>query len=147
MLLIATLAIRPCLIATIRVSSKFGVLGERFYIQRKCLQILKTLKKENNAVREFLRYEERGINATCFTFRIQCLLMCISLATIYCINPGSLYFAQPLFQVWSCVWHKSRFLELSIGKTLAWALECRLVPQIIGNVPRFKLQSHICFNI
>jgi len=59
-----------CLIATIRVSSKFGVLGERFYIQRKCLQILKTLKKENNAVREFLRYEERGINATCFTFRI-----------------------------------------------------------------------------
>jgi hypothetical protein len=67
---IAGSAVPPCLIATIKVSSKFGVLGERFYIQRICLQILKTLKKENNAVREFLRCEDRGINAICFRFRI-----------------------------------------------------------------------------
>jgi hypothetical protein len=67
---IAGSVIPPCLIATIRVSSKFGVLGERFHIQRIYLQILKTLKKENNVVREFLRYEEGGINATCFSFRI-----------------------------------------------------------------------------
>jgi hypothetical protein len=60
----------PCLIATIRVSSKFGALGERFYNKRIWLQILKTLKEENNAFRELLWCEERGINATCFRFRI-----------------------------------------------------------------------------
>jgi hypothetical protein len=63
-------AVPPCLIATIRVSLKFGALEERFYIQRIWLQILKTLKEENNIVREFLRCEEIGINATCFSFRI-----------------------------------------------------------------------------
>jgi hypothetical protein len=67
---IAKLAIPPFLIGTIRVSSKFGALGERFHIQRIRLQILKTLEEENNIVREFLRYEERDISATCFSFRI-----------------------------------------------------------------------------
>jgi hypothetical protein len=47
-----------------------GVLGERFHIKRIYLQILKTLKEENNVVREFLWYEERGINTPCFRFRI-----------------------------------------------------------------------------
>ncbi len=37
----------------------------------------------------------RCINATCFSF-ILCLLICISGVTLYCINPGSLYFPQPL---------------------------------------------------
>ena len=32
--LIAAMAIPPCLIATIRVSSKFGALGERSYDER-----------------------------------------------------------------------------------------------------------------
>jgi hypothetical protein len=68
-LLIAASAVPPYLIATIRVSSKFGALGERFYIQRIWLQILKTLKEENNAVQEFLWCEER-MNATCFSFGI-----------------------------------------------------------------------------
>ena len=68
--LIAASAVPPCLIATIKVSSKFGALGERFHIERIWLQILKTLKEENNAVRELLRCEERDINATCFSFRI-----------------------------------------------------------------------------
>lgn len=63
---IAALAVPPCLIATIRVYSKFGVLGERSYDERIWLQILKTLKGENNEVRELLRCEERGINATMF---------------------------------------------------------------------------------
>jgi hypothetical protein len=68
--LIAASAVPPCLIVTIRVSSKFGELGERFYNKRIWLQILKTLKEENNIVRELLRCEERGINARCFSFRI-----------------------------------------------------------------------------
>ena len=50
--LIAALAVPPCLIATIGVSSKFGVLGERSYDERIWLQILKTLKGENNEVQE-----------------------------------------------------------------------------------------------
>ena len=68
--LIAASAVSPCLIATIKVSSKFGALGGRFYQGRIWLQVLKTLKEENNAVRELLRCEERGINATYFSFRI-----------------------------------------------------------------------------
>lgn len=44
--LIAASADLPCLIATIKVSSNFGALGERFYIKRIWLQILKTLKEE-----------------------------------------------------------------------------------------------------
>jgi hypothetical protein len=47
-LLIAALAVLPCLIATIKVSSKFGALGERFHKERIWLQVLKTLKEENN---------------------------------------------------------------------------------------------------
>jgi hypothetical protein len=66
---IANSAVPLYLSAAIRVSSKFGALGERLYIQRIWLQILKTLKEENNAVREFLRCEERGIYATCFSLR------------------------------------------------------------------------------
>ena len=45
-LLIAALAVPPYLIVTIRVSSKFGALRERFHIKRIWLQILKTLKEE-----------------------------------------------------------------------------------------------------
>jgi hypothetical protein len=65
----AAWAVPPCLIASIRVSSKFGALGERFRIQIIWLPVLKTLNEENNAVREFLRCEERGINATYFSSR------------------------------------------------------------------------------
>jgi hypothetical protein len=57
--LIAALAVPPCLIATIKVSSKFGALGERFHEERIWLQVLKTLREENNAVRE-LRRVRRG---------------------------------------------------------------------------------------
>ena len=44
--LIAVLAVPLCLIMTIRVSSKFGALRERYYIRRIWLQFLKTLKGE-----------------------------------------------------------------------------------------------------
>jgi hypothetical protein len=47
MLLIAALAVPPCLIATVRVSSKFGALRERLYEERVWLQVLKTLREEN----------------------------------------------------------------------------------------------------
>jgi hypothetical protein len=56
---IAALAVTPCLIATIRVFLKFGALGERPYDERTWLQILKKLREEKNAVREFRRCEER----------------------------------------------------------------------------------------
>jgi hypothetical protein len=45
---------------TIKVCLKFGALGGRFYNERIWLQILKTLKEENNKVRELLRCEESG---------------------------------------------------------------------------------------
>jgi hypothetical protein len=44
--LIAVSAVPPCLITTIRVSSKFGALRKRFHIRRIWLQFLKTLKGE-----------------------------------------------------------------------------------------------------
>ena len=44
---IAAPAVPPCLIATVRVSSNFGALRERFYGERIWLQILKTLREEN----------------------------------------------------------------------------------------------------
>jgi hypothetical protein len=66
---IAASAVPPCLIATIRVSSKFGAPGERLHIKRIWLQIWETLKEENNIVREFLRCEERGINAPGLSFK------------------------------------------------------------------------------
>ena len=57
---IAVSAVPLCLIATIGVFSKFGALRERFHIRRIWLQMLKTLKEENDAAREFLRCGERG---------------------------------------------------------------------------------------
>jgi hypothetical protein len=46
MLLIAASAVPPCLIATIKVFSKFGALRERFYNELIWLQILKMLRKK-----------------------------------------------------------------------------------------------------
>jgi hypothetical protein len=45
---IANSGIPPCLIVTIRVSSKFGALKERFYNKRIYLQVLKTSKPEKS---------------------------------------------------------------------------------------------------
>jgi hypothetical protein len=50
---------------------------------------------------------EGCINATYFSF-ILCLLICISGVILYCINPGSLYFPQPLL----------------LGLVMCVALEC-----------------------
>jgi hypothetical protein len=61
---IAASAVPPCLIATIRVSSKFGALRERFYNERIYLQVLKTPREENKEVRELLRAE----GVTCHMF-------------------------------------------------------------------------------
>jgi hypothetical protein len=84
---IAAWAVPPCLIATVRVSSKFRALRERSHIKRIWLQILKILKVENNTVREFLRCKERG-------HMFKCLVILISLVTILqsilCSRPGSL---------------------------------------------------------
>ena len=54
----AALAVPPCLILAIRVSSKFGALVERFYKKRIYLQVLKTPKQKKAEVREFLRAKE-----------------------------------------------------------------------------------------
>src|SRR5439155_9196473 len=62
----------PCLIATIKVFSKFGALEERSYHEIIWLQILKTLREEKNAVRELRRCDER-------VHMFQCLVMYISL--------------------------------------------------------------------
>jgi hypothetical protein len=116
--LIAVSAIPPCLNTTIRVPLKFGALRARFYIRRICLQFLKTLKGGNNAARELLRCEERGcINATCFSF-ILCLLICISLVTLYRVNPGALYFPQPPLLGRSCVW-RSRVVAYGVAQFVA----------------------------
>jgi len=58
--LITALAVPPCLIATIKVSSKFGALGERFHKERIWLQVLKTLKEENNTVWELCHVRRRA---------------------------------------------------------------------------------------
>jgi hypothetical protein len=56
---IAASAVPPCLIATIRVSSKFGALEKRSYEERIWLQVLKILREEGGAVRQ-LRRARRG---------------------------------------------------------------------------------------
>jgi hypothetical protein len=53
--LIAALSVSPCLIATIRVSLKFGALRGRLYRERIWLQVLMTFRGENEDVREFRR--------------------------------------------------------------------------------------------
>jgi hypothetical protein len=58
-LLIAASAFSPCLIATIKVSSKFGALRKRTHEERIWLQVLKILREEGGAVRE-LRRARRG---------------------------------------------------------------------------------------
>jgi hypothetical protein len=65
-LLFAALAVLPCLIATIGVSSKLGALRKRSHEERIWLQVLKILREEGGAVRE-LRRARTGINATCFS--------------------------------------------------------------------------------
>jgi hypothetical protein len=52
---IAALAVPPCLIASVRVSSNFGALRERFYEERIRFQNLKTPREENKEVRELRR--------------------------------------------------------------------------------------------
>jgi hypothetical protein len=47
---IAALAVPPCLITIIKVSSKIGALRERSYDKRIWLQILKKLREEKNVV-------------------------------------------------------------------------------------------------
>jgi hypothetical protein len=69
----------PYLIVTVRVSLQFGALGERFHIKRIWYQIWKIFKVENNAVWEFLWYEERG-------HMFECLVIRISLVTIYYVH-------------------------------------------------------------
>jgi hypothetical protein len=89
--LIAALAVSPCLIATIRVFSKFGALRERSYNERIWLQILKKLREGKNAVREFRRCEERG-------HMFRCLVICINLVKIYYVHARARYiFTHPLF--------------------------------------------------
>jgi hypothetical protein len=78
-LLITALAVPPCLIATIIVFSKIRAIRERFYNEQIGSLILKTLREEKNTFRELHRCEERG--------RIfQCLVICISLATLYYVH-------------------------------------------------------------
>jgi len=67
---IAAPAIPPCLIATVRVSSNFRALRERFYKERISFRILKTLREENKEVRELRRARRVTQNAIYFSFRI-----------------------------------------------------------------------------
>jgi hypothetical protein len=82
--LIAALAVPPCLIATIKVFSKFGALKERSYHEIIWLQILKTPREGKNAVRELRRCDER-------VRMFQCLVMYISLNEIYYIHTRARY--------------------------------------------------------
>ena len=77
--LIAALAVPPCLIANIGISSKFGALGERSYNKRIWLQILKKLREGKNVVQEFRRCKERG-------HMFWCLVIYINLVKIYYIH-------------------------------------------------------------
>jgi hypothetical protein len=81
---IATSAVPPCLIATIKVFSKFGALEERSYYKIISLQILKTLREEKDAVRELRRYDER-------VQMFQCLVIYISLDRIYYVYARARY--------------------------------------------------------
>jgi hypothetical protein len=56
---IAAFAVPPCLIATIKVFSKFGALEERSYNEIIWLQSLKTLREKKDVVRELRRCDER----------------------------------------------------------------------------------------
>jgi hypothetical protein len=110
---IAALAVPPCLIATIRVSLKFRALRERPYNERIWLQILKKLREEKNAVREFRRCEERGD-------MFRCLVVCTKynkftpvLAIVYLASNLRLACGVQ----GSRVWRKSRSLEHSIGRS------------------------------
>jgi hypothetical protein len=81
---IAASAVPPCLIATIKVFSKFGALEERSYYQIIWLQILKTLREEGSAVREFRRCDER-------VHMFQCLVVYVSLDKIYYVHARAHY--------------------------------------------------------
>jgi hypothetical protein len=69
---IAASAVLPCLIATIKVFSKFGALEEKSYHEIIWLQILKTLREEKNAVRELRQCDERV-----------CIFQCLEVITIF----------------------------------------------------------------
>jgi hypothetical protein len=87
---IAASDVPPCLIATIKVFSKFGALEERSYHEIMWLQILKTFREEKNAVRELRRCDER-------VYMFQCL------ETITMFTPGLAIFYRatlPLSHVW-----------------------------------------------
>ena len=81
---IAALAIPPCLIVTIRVFLKFGVLGERSYNERIWLQILKKLREGKNVVWEFRCSEEGG-------HMFRCLVIYINLVKIYYVHARARY--------------------------------------------------------
>ena len=115
---IAVSAVPPCLIATIRVSSKFGALRERFYIRRIWLQILKTLREEKNAVRELRRCDER-------VHMFQCLVIYMSLDKIYYVHAQARYIllshcSQPRFSGHVCgaeAGRTERFVHVFIKNT------------------------------
>lgn len=54
-------AVPPCLIATINVFTKSGVLKGKSYYEIMWLYILKTPRDEKNGVQELRRYDERGV--------------------------------------------------------------------------------------
>ena len=76
---IAASAVPPCLIATIKVFSKFGALEKRSYHEIIWPQVLKTLREEKNAVRELRWCDDR-------VHMFQCLVMYISLDKIYYVH-------------------------------------------------------------
>jgi hypothetical protein len=96
MLSIAASAVPPCLIATFKVFSKFGVLEERSYHEIIWLQILKTLREEKNIVRELRRCDEK-------VYMFQCLVIYISRDTNYYIHvPARYILLRPLSGLVTC---------------------------------------------
>lgn len=81
---ITAFAVPPCLIATIKVFSKFGAFEKKPYYELIWLQILKTLRDKNNAVRELRRCDER-------VHMFQCLVMYISRDRIYYVHTRDRY--------------------------------------------------------
>ena len=88
---IAASAVPPCLIATIKVFSKFGALEERLYHEIIWTQILKTIREEKNAVRELRRCDGR-------VYMFQCLVIYSSRDEIYYVHArlAIFYFATIL---------------------------------------------------
>ena len=118
---IAASAIPPCLIALIKVLSKFEVFEEKSYHEIIWLQILKTLREEKNAVRELRRCDERVHMLQCLVMQIKFTMFMPGLVIFYLVTILRLSYVCGVQLL--RVWRKIRFLEHSNRQVAArWCL-------------------------